>query len=227
MNELPGLYAQCEATRLDGIEIPLGWVRSVESIRPYAKNLIMMLGVSGAGRDTLLDAIREAYPDYQRIRRTTTRPYREEEEQGRILSVPPAEFRSAVKQNSIICSYLYPPNAQFYGVSLSELEKLRQGKGLLEGTSELIPLKILLPESKLFVILPESLSQLTSQLENRDGRENAETTRRLLRVKRELSVLFGRLPNILNVGLVNGVLINAPPLKTSVQRAIVQISKSL
>ena len=220
---LPGLYRQTKPERLERIEIPLGWVRSVEFLRPFASNLTMLLGTSGTGRDTLLDAIRALDPAYDRVMRTTTRPYRNPDEDARIISIDENKFMQGVLANRIVCPFLYPANAQRYGIPIEELSKLQKGTVLLEGTSELIPLKTLLPQAWLFVIVPESLAQLRSQLNGRDGTQNPETKGRIRQATRELTILLSRLPSLVSDRIVDGVIINSPPIETAAAQALQQI----
>jgi ribose 1,5-bisphosphokinase PhnN len=222
---LPGLSGQTLPERLNRIEIPLGWVRSVEPLRPYAKNLVLLLGASGTGRDSLLDEMRMIDPSFQRIRRVTTRPNRNDAESDRIISTPRTEFMDSCRENTIVCQYNYPVNQQWYGIPIQELQKITNGPAFLEGTPELMALKTLLPESRLFVVVPGSLEQIQSQLTSRAREMDSETTRRYRQARRELTSLITRLPRLLAEKIVDGVIANTPPLLDSANRALDQIQK--
>jgi guanylate kinase len=222
---LPGLSSQTLPERLNRIEIPLGWVRTVEPLRPYAKNLVLLLGTSGTGRDSLLDEMRRIDPSFQRIRRVTTRPNRNDAESDRIISTPCTEFMDGCRENTIVCQYNYPVNQQWYGIPTEELQKITSGPAFLEGTPELMALKTLLPESRLFVVVPGSLEQIKSQLITRDTEMNTETTRRYRQARRELTSLITRLPRLIAEQFVDGVIANTPPLSDSANRALDQIDR--
>lgn len=223
---LPGMYYQANVDRLTQIDLPSGWVRSIEPIQPYGSNLTMLLGTSGTGRDSLLDAMRTMDPRLDRIRRVTTRNYRDETDRTRILSLTRDEFYEKQTNGKIICSYLYQPNEQWYGIAIQEMDRLRKGPALLEGTTELIPLKLMLPSSRIYLVLPNDLRQMQTQLLSREG-STSEGKWRATQAIRELSCLVFRLPSLLRAKVINGIIINTPPLADSAKNALNQIEKSI
>lgn len=222
MESIPSLWYQSDPQRLNQTDIPLGWVREAAPLRPYAQNLFAIVGTSGCGRDTLLDAMMALSPALARVRRTTTRPPRYPNESVRILSLSDSSFVLTQKNQKILCPYRYPPNGKWYGISQDELKKITLGPAVLEGTAEILPLKMLLPESTTVIIVPQSFTQLKRQLICRDG-NTSETKKRIERSQRELAILLTRLPQLLETNTINGIVINDDTPKNLGVRALAQI----
>lgn len=226
MGSIPSLWYQSDPQRLDQTNIPLGWVREVVSLRAYAQNLFAIVGTSGCGRDTLIDAMMVLSPTLARVRRTTTRPSRYPNESARIISLSESSFTAIQQNQKILCPYRYPPNGKWYGISQDELKLITRGPAILEGTAEILPLKRLLPESTAVIIVPQSFNQLKQQLIGRDG-ETTETLKRVERSKRELAILLTRLPRLIETNVINGIVINDDTPANVGSRTLIQMQGNL
>ncbi|MEK7543978.1 MAG: hypothetical protein AAB557_03865 [Patescibacteria group bacterium] len=219
---IPSLWYQSDPQRLNQTTIPLGWVTMVEPLRPYSANLFAIIGSSGVGRDTLIDAMMSLNPSIARIRRTTTREQRYPGESLRIDSRSEESFASIQENQNLLCPYRYPANDKWYGIPFDELSKITNGPAILEGTAEPLPIKRLLPNSTTVIIVPESFTQLQTQLVNRDG-DTAETHRRVARSQRELALLVNRIPSLLQANLIDGIIINNDTPERVAQRTFMQM----
>lgn len=138
------------------------------------KNLIIFLGSSGAGRDTILENCLALIKDSERIKRTTTRFFRIDlEEKERMNFIAKNKFLSEFKKRNIILAGYYRANNNLYGISHKELSKLKDNKRTFfyECTITALPLKKLFPEAKLILILPPSLEELKDRLSKRGDKD--------------------------------------------------------
>lgn len=222
IESIPSLWYQSDPQRLNQTTIPLGWVTMVEPLRPYSANLLAIIGSSGVGRDTLIDAMILLNPSIARIRRTTTRAARYPGESLRIDSRSEESFASIQKSQNLLCPYRYPANDKWYGIPFDELSKITNGPALLEGTAEPLPIKRLLPDSTAVIIVPNSFEQLRDQLVKRDG-NTPETRRRIERSQRELALLVNRMPLLFQNNSIDGIVINNDTPERLAQRTIIQM----
>lgn len=222
IESIPSLWYQSDPQRLNQTTIPLGWVTMVEPLRPYSANLFAIIGSSGVGRDTLIDAMMLLNPSITRIRRTTTRAQRYPGESLRIDSRSEESFASIQESQNILCPYRYPANDKWYGIPFDELSKITNGPAILEGTAEPLPIKKLLPDSTAVIIVPNSFAQLRDQLMKRDG-DTPETRRRIERSQRELALLVNRMPSLFQNKSIDGIVINNDTPERLAQRTIIQM----
>lgn len=222
IESIPSLWYQSDPQRLNQTTIPLGWVNMVEPLRPYSANLLSIIGSSGVGRDTLIDAMMLQNPTLARIRRTTTRKQRYPEESFRIDSRSEESFTLIQNSQRLLCPYRYPANDKWYGIPIDELSKITNGPAVLEGTAEPLPIKMLLPDSTAVIIVPDSFDQLRDQLVKRDG-NTPETRRRIERSQRELALLVNRMPSLFQNNSIDGIVINNDTPERLAQRTIIQM----
>lgn len=84
--------------------------------------IIALFGKSGAGKDTLLQKLHYAHPEYNKIITTTTRPIRQYEVDGiHYHFVTPEEFAVKVLNGDLIEATSF--NDWFYGTDIHELNK--------------------------------------------------------------------------------------------------------
>ncbi|MBI5620360.1 hypothetical protein HY949_01105 [Candidatus Gottesmanbacteria bacterium] len=222
IESIPSLWYQSDPQRINLTTIPLGWVTMVEPLRPYSANLFSVIGASGTGRDTLIDAMIVQNPSLVRIRRTTTRAQRYPGESLRIDTRSKESFASIQENQVLLCPYRYPANNKWYGIPFDELSKILNGPALLEGTAEPLPLKMLLPDSTAVIIVPNSFDQLCDQLLKRDG-DTPETQRRIERSQRELALLVNRIPSLIQTNRINGIVINDDTPEFIAERVLTQM----
>lgn len=209
IESLPGFYAMCAPERLNRVRIPIGVYSSLEELQDNSDQLMLLVGCSGTGRDSVLDAVLEKDNRFKRAKRITTRPNRTQGEVTRISSITFPEFAAGVEEYQIINPLFYIPNKQWYGLSLQELKELDKRPLIIEGPSDLILIKRLLPKVKLIVLLPDNFYQIERQITQRsNGTMNEEEKQRVQQTKRELSILVNRLPILIRDGLVDGVVTN-------------------
>lgn len=198
-------------------------VEAVESIvlRPEAeklarridngKNLYIFLGSSGAGRDTIMEECLKLLENTARIRRTTTRKPREYvADQKRMIFITEKAFLRDFKKGEIPFAGRYKANKRLYGVSKGELLKLKKDKKaycLLEANYSGIPTKIMLPDSKLIVVLPPTAEVLKDRLFSRD-KSPEECQRRFESSALEIRALLKDLDKMIRKGFVDMVIIN-------------------
>ena len=138
------------------------------------ENLIIFLGSSGAGRDTVLENCQASIKGSERIRRITTRSKRLNRlDQIRLIFVNKKIFLKMLKSGEILLACHYRANNEFYGISRTELLKLKnQSKTyLFECTLLSLPLKKLLPKAKLIVLIPPSFDFLKNRIIARDDKD--------------------------------------------------------
>lgn len=222
IESIPSLWYQSDPQRLNQTTIPLGWVTMVEPLRPYSANLFAIIGSSGVGRDTLIDAMILLNPSIARIRRTTTRAQRYLGESLRIEARSEESFASIQENQNLLCPYRYPANEKWYGIPFDELSKITNGPAILEGTAEPLPIKKLLPDSTAVIIVPNSFAQLRDQLMKRDG-DTPETRRRIERSQRELALLVNRMPSLFQNNSIDGIVINNDTPERLAKRTIIQM----
>ena len=84
--------------------------------------IIALFGKSGAGKDTLLQKLHYAHPEYNKIITTTTRPIRQYEIDGiHYHFITPEEFAVKVLNGDLIEATSF--NDWFYGTDIHELDK--------------------------------------------------------------------------------------------------------
>lgn len=84
------------------------------------KNIVVVTGPAGSGKDTLIDAALQALP-FEQVITTTSRPMRENEKEGReYFFLSPEEFIARI-QNQEFAEYSQNENGAYYGVEIAHL----------------------------------------------------------------------------------------------------------
>lgn len=138
------------------------------------ENLVILLGSSGVGRDTILETCLAIVKKAERIRRTTTRVARKNLlEDKRLIFVNKNTFLRDLKNGRLIFGGYYRANNELYGISRKELLKLKNKNKIyfFECTINALPLKKLLPKAKLILLLPPSIESLKQHFINRGDRD--------------------------------------------------------
>lgn len=174
----------------------------------HSDRLVLIVGSSGSGRDTVA---REASLINHNLllNRITTRSVRKNCGHDEIICVSKADFKILDMNKEIVASVRYDVNGEYYGVLCNELRKLSHAKGLcfLGGANDVLPIKKLLPDSYLVILLPASIETLKNQLTSRDGL-NEETLLRIKNTFTELKCITGNLHQMAQSCIVDAVIKN-------------------
>lgn len=193
---------------------------------PYHDKFCIFIGSSGAGRDTILESCLDYIGGALRIRRTTTREFREDvKDQTRMLFIDEPTFLKDFKSGKILFAGRYSANQKLYGISRGELSKLKSNHkkpAFLEENFSGLPLKVMLPYSRLIIVLPPSVEVLKQRLFNRDKSEEENEKRFQISVT-EIKTVIDNMSCMIKEGLVDMVLINNDNPKKMARR----ISKSI
>jgi guanylate kinase len=94
--------------------------------------LFVLIGPGGAGKNMLLDAIKDRYKSISQLATATTRPRRENEVQGRErVFVDEAEFRRMIRDGELL-EYQEVTPGRFYGIPRASVEnKIYNGENLI------------------------------------------------------------------------------------------------
>ncbi len=202
-------------------------VPSVLSLRRQlgqGRNLIILLGSSGVGRDTVLETCLSLIKNSERIERITTRlPRKKKSDQERMFFVNKNVFLRNFKKGEIVFGGRYRVNNQLYGVSRSELLKLKDKDKLyfFECTITALPLKKLFPQSKLIFLLPSSLQLLRRRFLQRGDKDRRK---RFAVACSEIKVALNNIQELIDAGFVDLAFINFDSKKTA--QKIVKVLKS-
>lgn len=192
------------------------------------EKLHIFIGSSGAGRDTILEESLKLLQGSVRIRRTTTRKPREYVvDQERMLFITEKKFLGDFSKGEILFAGRYKANQQLYGISKKEISKLTAGGKfhLLEENFSGLPVKMMLPRSKLVVVLPPSLEVLKERLFTRD-KSTAECKKRLRTSVSEIKTVLNNLDQMLEQKLVDMVVVNDGSLEEVSRRVVDAIKRS-
>lgn len=175
------------------------------------ENLYIFIGSSGAGRDSVLEECLKQIKGSVRLRRTTTRKPREYiADQKRMLFITERAFLRDFEKGGILFAGRYEANQKLYGISKKEILKIKlkpKNPHLLEENFSGLPLKMMLPKSKLIVVLPPTIDVLKDRLFFRDGHDK-EGERRFAISLLEIKAVLNNLDQMIEKGLVDIVIIN-------------------
>lgn len=161
-----------------------------------AKGLVVIItGASSVGKGAIRDALLqdEELKLFKSVS-MTTRPPKESEEDGKhYYFVSHKEFALAVKNKELLEYTEF--NGYYYGTPKNQIEFLvNMGKNvLIEVEAQGVgPIKLNMPESLAFFIMPNSFEDLEKQIGERYKDDQASVTRRLNKAKMdmELAPLF-------------------------------------
>jgi guanylate kinase len=153
--------------------------------------LFVVSGPSGAGKDTLVAALRDRMPRVRYSVSATTRSARPGEADGvdyHFLSR--AQFDQWMSEGKFLETREY--NGNFYGTPLPFLEKtLRQGYDVVmkPEVNGALAIKAAYPDATLIFLLPNTFSQLQKRLEARRTETTEEIAERMAIAHEELKEL--------------------------------------
>jgi guanylate kinase len=153
--------------------------------------LLVLSGPSGAGKDALLNRLRESGHPIKFITTVTTRPRRSQERDGVDYHfVSPARFQEMVKGNELLeWANVY---GNWYGVPRQPVkESLEMGEDVIikvdiQGAATI---KKAVPEAVFVFLTPPSLEELTVRLSERKTESPQDLARRLECAEQEVAQL--------------------------------------
>jgi guanylate kinase len=132
-------------------------------------NIVIISGPSGAGEDSIIEGLR-AYGQVNRIITTTTRDMRPGEIQGTSYHfISKEEFEEKIKHNEMV-EWAKQYNGQYYGVTISELERANALPGIGAWKIEyqgVMTAKKLFPEILAIFVMADSLDVLIQRIRMR------------------------------------------------------------
>ena len=153
------------------------------------KSLFIVSGPAGVGKDSVIQALRNAHPEIDRSVTGTTRAPRPGEEHGvnyYYMSVP--EFEKLKEEGGVLESNFFCGN--YYGTLRSDVEKrLESGKVivLIIDVHGAANIKKLCPECTTIFICPPSEEELERRLRGRGTESEEKILERLAESKAELA----------------------------------------
>lgn len=179
------------------------------------ENLIIFLGSSGSGRDTVLENCQALIKNTQRVKRTTTRPKRLQRlDQSRLIFVNKNNFFNRLKSGKMLLACRYLANNEFYGISKNELLRLKNHSKtyLFECTLLSLPLKKLLPRAKLVVLLPPSFGFLKQRMTSRNPKD---WRKRFKNSCSEIRIILQNIKEMLKGGFIDLAFVNPDSKETA------------
>ncbi|MFO0616064.1 MAG: guanylate kinase [Polyangiaceae bacterium] len=161
---------------------------TAEPTQPAEFLLLILSSPSGAGKTTLTNMLRAAFPALRfSVSHTTRRPRPNEEDGREYHFVDRARFEAMVKDGAF--AEHAEVHGNLYGTSLAEIRAAKHGSaGVIfdvdyQGARQI---KAHFPEAVGVFILPPSLTELERRLRGRGTEDEATTKRRLEAAKREI-----------------------------------------
>ena len=153
--------------------------------------LFVVSGPSGAGKDTLVDALRERMPRLKYSVSATTRGPRPGEREGEhYFFLSREEFEKRVQTNGFLETREY--NGNLYGTPRDFVERtLTEGYDLImkPEVNGALAIKSTFPDAVLIFLLPDKFSHLRERLLARRTETNEEIARRLEIAHEEMQYL--------------------------------------
>ena len=150
--------------------------------------LLIVSGLSGAGKGTICKRIMEKYPDYELSISATTRDPRPGEVDGReYFFITKEEFEERIKNGQLLEYAKYVDN--YYGTPKDwVLAQMEQGKNVileieLQGAFQV---RDQIPEAVLIFIMPPDMEELERRLRGRGSETEEQIKKRLLRAMEEI-----------------------------------------
>lgn len=150
--------------------------------------LLIVSGLSGAGKGTICKRIMEKYPDYELSISATTRDPRPGEVDGReYFFITKDEFEDRIKNGKLLEYAKYVDN--YYGTPKDwVLAQMDQGKNVileieLQGAFQV---RDQIPEAVLIFIMPPDMEELERRLRGRGSETEEQIKKRLLRAMEEI-----------------------------------------
>ncbi|MEK7181508.1 MAG: hypothetical protein AAB519_01065 [Patescibacteria group bacterium] len=140
------------------------------------KNIFIISGPAGSGKDAVIEGLRTRFPS-ERVITSTTRLPREGETEGISYHFLSREnFEKALKENKFV-EYSINENDELYGVTKEEIERVSKLPVTILWKMDwkgVVSVKKLFPEIP-SLLITASLSDLEARLRRRDGKEKDET----------------------------------------------------
>jgi guanylate kinase len=161
-------------------------------IEPLSTPLLIVLsGPSGAGKDALLNRLRETDCPLQYITTLTTRPKRARERDNIDYHfVSSDKFREMIENDELLeWANVY---GNWYGVPKKPVkEALQSGQNTIVkvDTQGAATIKKILPEAVFIFLMPPSLEELTTRLTQRRTESPFDLTRRIETARKEIAQL--------------------------------------
>jgi len=161
-------------------------------LHPPAKPLLIVLsGLSGAGKDAVLSKLRQSGFPLEYITTVTTRPRRAEEQPGRDYHfISRQEFEGMIERGELLeWAEVY---GNLYGVPREPVRQaLERGRDTMvkvdvQGVAHI---KNILPQAVFIFVTPPSLAEAVSRLKQRHTESPAELARRTRTAEEELAQL--------------------------------------
>ena len=150
--------------------------------------LVVVSGLSGAGKGTICKRLLEKYPNYVLSVSATSRKPREGEVHGReYFFITKEEFEERIAQDKLLEYAQYVDN--YYGTPKDwVLEQLKEGKDIvleieLQGAFQI---REKIPEAVLVFILPPDMEELKRRLIHRGTETMEQIEKRLARAQEEM-----------------------------------------
>lgn len=150
--------------------------------------LVIVSGLSGAGKGTICKRLLEKYPNYVLSVSATSRQPREGEVHGReYFFITKEEFEERIRQEKLLEYAQYVGN--YYGTPKDWVEEqLKEGKDIvleieLQGAFQV---REKIPEAVLVFILPPDMEELKRRLINRGTETMEQIEKRLKRAEEEM-----------------------------------------
>lgn len=139
------------------------------------KNIIIISGPAGSGKDTLINIALETLP-LERVVTTTSRPKRDNEKEGReYYFLPKEEFEQKIANGEFL-EHSQNENGAYYGVQKKHLEKLlTENKRILWKLDwkGMLTVKKIYPGTKSIAIMAE-METLDKRVRSREGNSYTE-----------------------------------------------------
>lgn len=137
------------------------------------KNVIIISGAAGSGKDSVIDGLQSLLP-IERIITSTTRPMRPFESEGNpYYFVSPEHFQQYLDTGELV-EYSVNENGAYYGVTRAELERITSHKKIAVWRVDwkgVVNIKKLYPEIKA-IYISAPLEILEARLRSRDTNMN-------------------------------------------------------
>lgn len=153
--------------------------------------LVVVSGLSGAGKGTICKRLLEKYPDYELSVSATSRKPRVGEVNGReYFFITKEEFEEMIREGKLLEHARYVDN--YYGTPKQWVEdQLESGKNIileieLQGAFQV---RDQIPEAVLVFILPPDMEELKRRLINRGTETMEEIEKRLERAAEEMAFI--------------------------------------
>lgn len=164
----------------------------IESLRTVARPLLLVIsGPSGVGKDTIIEQMRDAMPDFHYAVTATTRPRRPGEIDGvHYHFYTPEQFAHDLEADEFFeHANVY---GNLYGVPKSEVRRaIERGQDVVIKVDPqgAMTIRRLAPEALLVFLLPPDMPELTRRLRSRKTDDPEALTRRISIASREIATI--------------------------------------